>query len=95
MKTFKEHWANPSYGEAGNPSHPRCAAAVKELYGMGNTLLGHAVMVKLEDDSADGQGWYWYELYDGTVYANGPGETLCTGCHSSGADYFRSPFPLQ
>ena len=62
----------------------------------GGTRLGWAVMVKVQADSAGGDGWYWYETFDGAVYADGTGEGLCTGCHSGGGtDFFLSPFPLQ
>ena len=79
---------------AGNPTHPRCSAAIKELYGAGDTVLGHAVMVKVADGDG-GDTWYWYELYEGSTFADGVGDSLCTGCHSSGTDFWRSPFPLQ
>jgi hypothetical protein len=75
--------------------HPAGAATVKELYGDGDTVRGWSVMVKLQADSAGGDGWYWYERYDASVYANGTGEGLCTGCHVDGNDYVLSPYPLQ
>ena len=75
--------------------HPGGAAAVKELYGRGSTITGWAVMVKLDDDSDGGRGWYWYEYFgSGTPYS-GIGLGVCTGCHSLGRDYVRIPFPLQ
>jgi len=49
------------------------------------------VMVKLQDDSDGGRGWYWYE---GEGLA-GVGLGICTGCHSAGRDLVRIPFPLQ
>lgn len=81
--------------EAGDPMHPQGAATIKELYGPGDTVRGWAVMVKVQPDSAGGDGWYWYEVYDGDVFADGLGDGLCTGCHSGGDDFFLSPFPLQ
>lgn len=85
---------------AGNEQHPAGAATIKELYQSdGSTLNGWAVMVKTDADSAGGQGWYWYEIFSTTDSANpvvdGNGVGLCTSCHSSGDDYFRSPYPLQ
>ncbi|MCH9683384.1 MAG: hypothetical protein K0V04_18250 [Deltaproteobacteria bacterium] len=80
---------------AGNAEHPMGAAAVKELYGMGNEVRGWSVSVKLAADSSGGDNWYWYEVYDGQVFGDGDGISLCTDCHSMGSDYFRSPFPLQ
>lgn len=81
--------------EAAAGEHPIDAAAVKELYGDSGTVLGWSVMVKVHRKSAGGNGWYWYEDFEGTVYADGVGKGLCTGCHSDGQDFFRSPVPLQ
>jgi len=81
--------------EAGNAAHPEGSAAVKELFDGAGTRLGWAVEVKIQADSAGGDGWYWYEVFDGTTYADGTGEGLCTGCHGGGTDYVLSPFPLQ
>lgn len=82
--------------EAGLPAHPQDAAAVKELYTAGGQANGWAVMVKVQADSAGGEGWYWYELYGAEVFADGTGVGLCSGCHSGGGvDYVLSPFPLQ
>jgi hypothetical protein len=84
---------------AGNTVHPRDAAAVKELYLGGSAVAGWAVELKTADDSAGGQGWYWYELYSATDPSNpvaaGNGVSLCYNCHVSGADYVLTPFPLQ
>lgn len=80
---------------AGSPSHPVGAAAIKELYGDGGSVIGWAVEVKLQADSAGGDGWYWYELFGTDLYADGTGEGICTGCHGGGNDYVLTPFPLQ
>lgn len=80
---------------AQNAAHPQGAAAVKELYGNGNTVLGWSVSVKTAASSDGGQGWYWYEVYNDQVFGDGNGDGTCVGCHSSGADYVRTPFPLQ
>lgn len=79
---------------AGAGPHPRCSATVKELYGDGDTIRGHAVMIKTEDGTG-GDTWFWYEVYDGMTFANANGDGTCVGCHSSGDDYVRTPFPLQ
>ena len=87
--------------KAGNSSHPVGSASVKELYASdGTTLRGWAVMVKTQEDSDNGRGWYWYEIFSTTdgsnpaVSANGSGS--CTGCHASGgSDFFRSNYPLE
>jgi len=80
--------------QSAQASHPAGAAAVKELYSRGN-VIGWSVMVKVQDDSAHGAGWYWYEGFGPSPGFSGNGLPVCTGCHSAGRDYFRSQFPLQ
>ncbi len=75
---------------AGNTSHPAGSALVKELYFGGNTVQLWAVEVKVQDDSAGGRGWYWWE-----GASSGLGDPACTGCHAAGRDYVLTPFPLQ
>lgn len=86
----------------GLPSHPRGAAVVKELYDAGDRRVsGWAVMIKLDDDSAGGRGWYWYENIDGSIVAAGSGVPVCTGCHASNyrgltsRDFLLTPYPLR
>ena len=80
---------------AAAPTHPAGAAAVKELFGRsGTTVRGWAVMVKLQDASDGGRGWYWYEAFNGSG-GGGVGDPVCTGCHALGRDFIRIPFPLQ
>jgi hypothetical protein len=88
--------------EAGNAAHPKGAATVKELYGGGVELKGWSVIIKGFDNStmqAAGDGWYWYESYDGSVYASSFGAGLCVGCHAAShpdfKDHVLTPFPLQ
>jgi hypothetical protein len=81
--------------QAGSAAHPAGAAAVKELYGDGASVLGWSVSVKLEADSAAGQGWYWYEIYKNATYASAQGAPSCTVCHALGKDFVRSAFPLH
>lgn len=81
--------------EAGEAEHPEGAASVKELYGDGNRVMGWAVAIKTQASSDAGNGWYWYELFDGSTFADGQGAGVCVGCHASGTDFFRAPFPLQ
>ena len=57
-------------------------------------MLGWAVMVKTSA-AQGGDSWYWYEIYNGNIFADGEGVGLCTGCHSGGQDFFLSPWPLQ
>ena len=83
---------------AGAATHPRGVAAIKELFD-GDEPNGWVVSVKIEDDSAGGEGWYWYEVFDPSPDAepvvNGTGAGGCTGCHDAGIDYVRIPFPLE
>lgn len=80
---------------SGGPMHPVNSAAVKELYGAGDTVDGWSVIVKVADGSG-GDTWYFYEYYQGTTYGNAVGDGGCTGCHGTGSvDFFKSPFPLQ
>jgi hypothetical protein len=76
--------------------HPRCAAAVKELYGGGTaTVTGWAVGVKTAAGSDRGAAWYWYEVTStrpgASPVADGKGVPLCSGCHASGTDYVLTP----
>jgi hypothetical protein len=84
--------------DAGADVHPRGVAAIKELY-EGDAPNGWAVSVKIEEDSAGGAGWYWYEVFDpspdAAPFVNGTGADGCTGCHDAGIDFVRAPFPLQ
>jgi hypothetical protein len=79
---------------AGNSEHPMGSAAVKELYGGGNTIRGYSVMVKTESGTG-GDRWWWYERYNATTYAASQGDGQCVPCHSAGNDFFLSPYPLQ
>jgi hypothetical protein len=85
--------------KANDAEHPIHAAAVKELYLGSATVQGWAVMVKIQDTSDGGKGWYWYETFNATdpsKYSTaGSGVPLCYNCHAAGEDFFRSPFPLQ
>ena len=87
---------------------PKGAAAVKELYSdlTSTTPIGFAVYLKLEDDSAGGSNWYWYERvpldseapHDANgVVADGNGSggaarDICVGCHTgAGSDPAHTP----
>lgn len=74
--------------------HPLDSATVKELYGSGTSVRGWSVSIKIVE-GLGGDGWYWYEFYDGAVLADDDGLSVCTGCHASGNDFVLSPFPLQ
>lgn len=89
--------------EGGEVSHPIGAALVKELYGSGGSdVRGWSVMVKTQDDSAGGTGWYWYERFGSSTFASSNVAPGCYGCHGdppypaiTSKDYVLTPFPLQ
>jgi len=85
--------------KAGNATHPAGSAAVKEMYDAGGELQGWAVMVKTSDASANGKGWFWYEVTSTTdgsePVASGNGVPLCFGCHFTGSDFVLTGYPLQ
>lgn len=99
VRTYVNAALNASLA-AKNAEHPKGAASVKELYAADNTTLeGWAVLVKTQDSSAAGQGYYWYEHFSVTDGSNpafsGQGLALCVNCHAPGKDFFLSPYPLQ
>ena len=69
------------------------------MFSEAGELQGWAVSVKTQDDSAGGNGWFWYEVTSTTdanaLVANGNGVPLCFGCHAAGADYVLSDYPLK
>jgi hypothetical protein len=76
------------------------SVAVKEFFGSGKeTVTGWAVGVKTQPSSANGQGWYWYEIFNAspsaTAASAGQGTSLCSNCHRGGKDYVLIPFPLR
>ena len=84
-------------GAMGN--FPVGSAGVKELWDkMGGKIIGYAVYVKTEADSAGGANWYWYEDNPtlnpmGGVVADGFGTSgnakdICVGCHVKAASGF-------
>jgi hypothetical protein len=84
---------------SGADAHPKGSAAVKELFDGSGNISGWAVSIKTQDDSAAGQGWYWYEMLgtnaDSRVVADGNGVPLCFGCHTPGKDFVLIPHPLK
>ena len=76
--------------DAGAARFPAGAAAIKELTSEGY-LYGWAVWVKVQDDSAAGSGFCWYELIEpGTVYGDALGSSDCVDCHAPGKDFLLS-----
>ncbi|CAN5766517.1 hypothetical protein BH11MYX2_BH11MYX2_29650 [soil metagenome] len=95
---------------AGTATWPKGVAAVKELYNSmtDTTPVGYAVYAKLQDDSADGVNWYWYERVPANNEAphdahgvvadgdgtDGPPNEICVGCHmGAGIDMNHTPSP--
>lgn len=69
-------------------AYPKGAAAVKELWGKeGKGIVGYAYYLKIQAESADGNGWYYYEknpeIKPDTLVADGVGVDGCVGCHSA------------
>jgi len=75
----------------GDTSHPVGAAAVRELYDPdGSTLVGWAVMIKVDDTGAP-TDWFFYEHYEPDEPQTPPlvgerGAPGCVGCHSHATD---------
>ena len=69
------------------------------MYDANGKLEGWAVMVKTQADSANGKGWYWYEITSTTdgssPVVSGNGVPLCFGCHFTGRDFVLTDYPLQ
>lgn len=62
--------------EAGSATHPTGSALVKQLYGPGDQVLGWSVMVKVQDESAGGAGWYWFVADTNSPPSPSLGKTL-------------------
>ena len=85
--------------EAGNDEHPVGSETVKEMYSPDGDLEGWAVMVKTQNESDGGLGWFWYEATSTEPGADpfmaGNGVPMCFGCHTSGKDYVLTSWPLR
>jgi hypothetical protein len=83
----------------GDAEHPRCAASIKELFLGNDEVSGWAVLVKTEEASANGKGYYWLETFSTSpnrpAAIEGQGIGACVGCHSAGSDSVLTPWPLQ
>ena len=85
---------------AKNAEHPIGAAAVKEMFTNGDELQGWAVMVKTQERTDEGRGWFWYEVTSRTdanaIAARGNGVPGCVSCHSfRDDDLILSGYPLK
>jgi hypothetical protein len=58
------------------------AASVKELYGSGDQIIGYAVSRHIKPGTSP-DTWYWFEISGGSLFADGVGVGLCSGCHSA------------
>lgn len=62
-------------------------------------LTGWSVMVKTQDTSDGGQGWFWYEVIEenGEItklpVEPGNGQAACSSCHTVGKDFVRGAPP--
>ena len=68
---------------SGAASLPRGAVAVKVIYGASLAdVQGHALSYKIAEQSALGDGWYWFERVDGNEIMSTRGSnTFCAECH--------------
>lgn len=57
-------------------------ASVKELFSSSDQLIGYAVSRHIKAGST-ADTWYWYERSGSSLYADGVGVGLCSGCHSA------------
>jgi hypothetical protein len=84
--------SNTKLAATATGNFPAGSAAVKELWDkVGGAIIGYAVYVKTEADSAAGTNWYWYEDNPtlnpaGGVVADGFGTSgnpkdVCVSCH--------------
>lgn len=83
-----------------NEEHPMGAGIVKEMFDENGELAGWAVMVKTQETSEGGKGWFWYEVTStedpNALAAMGNGVIGCTSCHNLGTrDMVRTSYPLQ
>ena len=91
---------NKLAGAGASGNFPVGSAGVKELWDkVGGAVIGYAVYVKTEADSAAGANWYWYEenptipAPTGPIVADGFGsagqaKSICVDCHSHADSMF-------
>ncbi|WP_103070171.1 cytochrome P460 family protein [Aquimarina sediminis] len=81
--------------KAGNSEHPIGSYAIKEMYKDGKQY-GWAVMLKTQESSDKGNGWFWYEVTDRNDISKeqtyGNGVKGCVSCHAIGKDMVRASF---
>ena len=98
VKVYMNATMNDAF-KAGAKVLPKGAGTVKELFDNDGGLDGWAVMLKTQDASDGGKGWFWYEITSTTdssaPRANGNGVARCAGCHSVGNDFVLTEHPLK
>lgn len=93
-RTFFNDTAASAAKAAENPL-PQGSVIIKEIFGEdGTTLRGQALMAKIIEGTG-ANSWVWFEgflpEYVDPYY--GVGNSTCTGCHGSGADFVRTTVP--
>lgn len=82
--------------DSGDGAHPVGSAAVKEHYVTdGDEVMMWTVMVKLEADSGDGEGWYWAMGNPMGVMEPADPVSRCADCHSQGNDFVTTSYPFE
>jgi hypothetical protein len=79
-----------------NAIHPMGSAAVRVMYLPDKkTVWGYALSMKTENGASE--GWFWFEHFEHHAEPKTAdfGAIGCTGCHSSGADFVQSSWPLR
>lgn len=86
--------------KAGNVKHPIGSTSVKEQHKDGKHY-GWSVSIKVEEESASGDGWYWFETLDkkdvDKIAFEGFGHVACTSCHlrPGNKDLVLAGYPLK
>ena len=99
VRVYLDRGLNDSLAESMTP-HPTGATAVLEMFDAHGTVSGWAVMHKTQANSAEGQGWFFYEIRNArdtttTPMARGAGVESCVQCHQAGRDFLLSDYPLR
>ncbi|NER12608.1 hypothetical protein GWK08_04090 [Leptobacterium flavescens] len=86
--------------DANNAEHPMGSTIVKEMFNADGDLAGWAVMAKTQEKTAEGNGWFWYEVTsvedENSIAAMGNGVIGCISCHNiASKDMVRTAYPLK
>lgn len=79
---------------------PMGSIVIKEMYDESENLSGWAVMVKTQEKTDEGKGWFWYEVSStidvNAIPAMGNGVIGCFSCHATGnQDMIRTSYPFR